>query len=392
MTQFRVIVPFRDPGPELDDCLESLLHQEGSWLALIVDEGSAADHEPRVPTEDPRVSFRRGEVGAQAQQWLAGAAADDAVVILESTRRFRDSDALRRTVSTAPAGGAVQASLIEGICEPVDLSRGLQAAVGGGAPRISCLMVTRDRVSLARRAIRSYADQAYPNRELVIVTDGTERYRASLARYASFIDAKNVRFADPGRPGQTLGALRNLSIDAAGGELICQWDDDDCSHPERLSAQAAHLRHEGALASFMTEHLQFMAGDGTLFWIDWTLGGQGRGQDFVAPGTLLMVRDPRFRYPVTGPRARRGEDSVFLQRLHAMVPVTHFTGAGHLYLYRYHGRNTFSRAHHRALGDYRRTTIAHLQAHETELRTAAAYYGIAGPVTVLGREGPAFNL
>jgi glycosyltransferase involved in cell wall biosynthesis len=257
---------------------------------------------------------------------------------------------------------------------------------------ISCLMVTRDRVSLARRAIRSYADQTYPNRELVIVTDGTERYRASLDRYASFIDAKNVRFADPGRPGQTLGALRNLSMDVAKGELVCQWDDDDCSHPERLSSQAAHMLREGALASFMTEHLQFMADDGTLCWIDWTLGGQGRGKDFVAPGTLLMARDSQFRYPEAGPRARRGEDSVFLERLHASLPVTHFAGAGHLFLYQYHGRNTFSRAHHRALGDYRRTTIAHLQAHEAELRTAAAYYGFAAPVAVLGREGPAFSL
>lgn len=258
-------------------------------------------------------------------------------------------------------------------------------------PKISCLMVTRDRESLACRAIRSYADQTWPDRELVIVTDGTPQFRDALESYASFIGAPEVRFVDPGPADQTLGALRNLSIDAARGDWICQWDDDDCSHPQRLAAQAGHMLAEGAQASFLTEHLQFIAEAATLCWIDWTLG-RGRGKDFAAPGTLMMVRDVRFRYPAAGPRARRGEDSVLLERLHEMLPVTYLAGAGHLFLYEYHGRNTFSRAHHTALGDYRRTSVAHLHAHETELRAAADYYRIPVPVTVIGREGTAFTL
>ena len=45
---------------------------------------------------------------------------------------------------------------------------------------ISCLMVTFDRLALAKLAIRSYAQQTYPNRELVIVTDGEETFRSAL--------------------------------------------------------------------------------------------------------------------------------------------------------------------------------------------------------------------
>jgi glycosyltransferase involved in cell wall biosynthesis len=257
---------------------------------------------------------------------------------------------------------------------------------------ISCLMVTRDRLQLACRAIRSYADQTHRDRELVIVTDGTDRYRATLLRYARFLGAPHVRFADPPTTGRTLGALRNLSLDAARGDLVCQWDDDDCSHPQRLAAQAAHLVAERADASFMTEHLQFFEDDRTLSWIDWTLEGEGAGKDFVAPGTLMMRRTIGLRYPEAGPRARRGEDSVLLERLHAEAAVTHLRGAGHLFLYQYHGRNTFSRAHHRALGDYRRTSVAHLRAHERELRDAAAYYRMPAPLAVIGREGTAFTL
>jgi hypothetical protein len=43
-------------------------------------------------------------------------------------------------------------------------------------PLVSCLMVTRDRLTLAKRAIRCLARQSYPLVELVIVTDGTERF------------------------------------------------------------------------------------------------------------------------------------------------------------------------------------------------------------------------
>src|SRR5262245_1687646 len=38
-------------------------------------------------------------------------------------------------------------------------------------PRISCLMVTRDRYELARQAIQDFRQQTYPNRELLIVDD-----------------------------------------------------------------------------------------------------------------------------------------------------------------------------------------------------------------------------
>jgi hypothetical protein len=73
------------------------------------------------------------------------------------------------------------------------------------------------------------------------------------------------------------------------------------------------------------------------------------------------------------------------------VPVAPLSGAGHLYLYQYHGRNTFSREHHYRMISCR-TSNAHLHQHADKLREAARHYPLARPYFVVGREGLAFAL
>jgi glycosyltransferase involved in cell wall biosynthesis len=248
-------------------------------------------------------------------------------------------------------------------------------------------MVTLDRLSLAKRAIRSFADQSWSNRELVIVTDGTPRFREALERHVAACGIEDVRFVYPA-PGLTLGALRNISLAEARGEIVCQWDDDDCSHPDRLRVQCEHMLVQTARASFMTDHLQLIAEQHVLCWIDWTLGGvQGTARFF--PGSLMMFNDARFRYPEDGPYARQGEDSVLLEQIHAAVPVAALSGAGYLYLYQYHGRNTFSRQHHLHLTNFRMPSL-HVREKSDVLRHAVDYYPLARPVVIVGREGPVF--
>jgi hypothetical protein len=103
----------------------------------------------------------------------------------------------------------------------------------------------------------------------------------------------------------------------------------------------------------------------------------------------MMYRDPRFRYPEDGPHARQGEDSVFLSRIYDSMPVAKLDGAGHLYLYEYHGRNTFSREHHMRMGHFRKPAPEIAGALDT-LREVFAYYDIPRPALVVAREGPVF--
>jgi glycosyltransferase involved in cell wall biosynthesis len=257
-------------------------------------------------------------------------------------------------------------------------------------PMISCLMVTRDRLALAKRSIRCFAAQTYPNRELVIVTDGEPEFGEELLRHAKELGIEHCRLI-PAPHGAPLGQLRNMSLDAAAGDLVCQWDDDDANHPDRLAVQAQALFCEGARVAFFTDHLQYLEEKKLLLWIDWTAGGLIADQRQFFPGSLMMFRDPRFRYPESGSYARRGEDSVLLDQLVRNLPVARVSGMGHLYLYQFHGANTYDRDHH-----YRMSTCAAPRAfvkeREEAIRSAVTGFGLEGPVTVAGPDGAAFAI
>jgi glycosyltransferase involved in cell wall biosynthesis len=254
--------------------------------------------------------------------------------------------------------------------------------------KISCLSITRARLPLLRRAIDSYCRQTYARRELVIVADGEAEERRQLEVHLDQLGRDDIRlhFLDGER--RTLGALRNLSLDLADGELVCQWDDDDYSHPERLSTQARRLDDAGAQACFLSDHLQLFEDDRALRWIDWMSHGR-RGQGALHPGTLLMRKQACFRYPETGAYANRGEDSVLLSVLHDHGKVTVLSGAGHLYLYTYHGGNTFPELHHRRISMVC-LSIAALRERESILREVVRSYPLPRPITIVGAEGVAY--
>jgi glycosyltransferase involved in cell wall biosynthesis len=488
----KICVPFRDPGPELDECIESILRQDfESFAAVFIDDGSSHDHAARIPLEDARFSLMRheepvGREGCIARFVREHCEADDLVLPLQPNERLAQLGSLRQIrtefessdclllygqhrlaagelgdAEPAPDAAAhdergaalasrspvffrarlllgaeeVPAAAVHGLGESLVHAAGFSrsrfseavftiagdpagskvpastradrgpagSAEAGNAvrlppilrrlhelPKISCLMVTHDRLALARRAIRCYADQSYPKRELVIVTDGEPRYRRALARYVEHLALETVRFVYPEADRLSLGQLRNISLDAADGDVICQWDDDDCYHPERLAVQLAHMLDYNARACCLTDHLQLLEADRALVWVDWTLGGRsGEGQ--LLPGTVMAFKDRRFRYPETGPFVNRGEDSVFLDELYRNVVVAPLSGMGHIYLYTFHGRNTFSKEHHYNLRHFSASRSELDQKAET-IRQAVAYYPVPRPISVVGSDGMAFVL
>lgn len=256
---------------------------------------------------------------------------------------------------------------------------------------VSCLLVTRDRLALVKRALRSFAVQTWPERELVVVTDGTPRFVAAIERHVAGAGIANVRVVVPEGEDLPLGALRNRSLAEARGDYVCQWDDDDYSHPERIERQLAALRGQRAVACLLSDHLHLHEREHAIFWVDWTAGGRPGGIDQLAPGTLLMERGVAARYPESGPHARRGEDSVLLAALAQEGTVARLGGAGHLWLYTYHGRNTFPMEHHRHISAFGAPSAV-LRARAGLLRSALAHYPIARPLIVAGPDGPAFAL
>jgi glycosyltransferase involved in cell wall biosynthesis len=99
--------------------------------------------------------------------------------------------------------------------------------------KISCIMASRGRAYPARVAIDCYQRQRYSDRELIVIS---ARPDAEVAELILELGDPSIRFiAAPNI--ERVGEMRNAAIEAATGDLISVWDDDDLSHPMRLEWQ-----------------------------------------------------------------------------------------------------------------------------------------------------------
>lgn len=235
-----------------------------------------------------------------------------------------------------------------------------------GAATVSCLTVTQPgRLGRLVESVRCFAHQTHPARELVVVHDGDRRFDADVCAV--------VAAEAPGLPTSVhkvrrgpLGALRNRSVDVATGEILCQWDDDDLSHPTRIETQVQRLESAGAEACLLTEQLHLFEPDAELRWDDWSV--ERFPMCFVA-GTLLARRSTLPRYP----RRRLGEDTPVVTALVAAGHrVTGVQGRGWLHVYVFHDANAWDRDHHRAISAWKhlaeRLADDDLEELATELR------------------------
>lgn len=243
--------------------------------------------------------------------------------------------------------------------------------------RISCLMVTLDRFERFKASFACYCRQDYPLRELVVVTDGSAEFQARLRAHVAASGREDVRLLGvPGR--RPLGALRNLALASAQGPLVCQWDDDDLCHSTRLSVQAAILRATGAEASFLVEQLHLFADARALSWCDW---GRRSPRERCIPGTLLAYKHA---LPAYAHDLARGEDLCLRDELFRRgVRVADVGGCGQLYVYVFHGANTWVRAHHAALVAWAGLDTRRLVARLDALREALREYQLPAPLRIV---------
>ena len=232
---------------------------------------------------------------------------------------------------------------------------------------ISCLMVTQaSRLRLARLAVNDFRRQTYASRELVIVHDGDVHCDLALRSLAAGEDAVIRVLRQPA--GLPLGTLRNAAVTAAGGEFVCQWDDDDRYHPERLEHQWRELRKAGADFCFLCDQLHWFAASAEMYWDDWNL--EPYPLNFVQ-GTLLGRRDAMPRYP----ELSRGEDTALVSELlRNKARIARVRDAGWCYVYVYHGDNAFELQHHAAISASKRYGQVRLLQRESLLRRRLGDY------------------
>jgi len=166
-------------------------------------------------------------------------------------------------------------------------------------PLITCIMPTADRGHHVANAVQFFLDQDYPERELIIVDDGREPVDATIADDPRI---RTIRLEDK----TSIGEKRNLACQAAAGEWIAHWDDDDWHAPWRLSYQARQIT-DGEWDVCGLARLTFFDADQEKAWEYIYPDG---GRPWVAGGTLFYRKefwqDHRFQ-PID-----EGEDALFV--------------------------------------------------------------------------------
>ena len=104
---------------------------------------------------------------------------------------------------------------------------------------VSCITPTYNRRAYLPRAIELFLRQDYPDRELIILDDGTDDVRDLIPNDPSILYHRlHTRL--------TIGAKRNLACQHARGEIIVHWDDDDWYPSDRITRQVQAILEANA--------------------------------------------------------------------------------------------------------------------------------------------------
>ena len=165
---------------------------------------------------------------------------------------------------------------------------------------VSCIMPTYNRRRFVPRAVACFLNQDYPNRELIVVDDGSDAVADLMPQ-----DPRVTYIRLDQR--LTVGAKRNLAIERAHGSLIAHWDDDDWHAPHRLQVQVAALERNSTIDACGTRWLLYVDDDHQAAWRYEYPAGQ---RMWLAGGTLCYRRAFWLHHPF--PAVDVAEDARFV--------------------------------------------------------------------------------
>ncbi|XZF16132.1 glycosyltransferase family 2 protein [Chitinophagaceae bacterium MMS25-I14] len=209
------------------------------------------------------------------------------------------------------------------------------------APLISCICITRGKPELLSRAIECFDAQSYPRKELVLLCESDDEITLKWLT-GQQKDRQYRLVLEQGMPKRSLGQLRNRAIKEAAGTYICQWDDDDWYHADRLKLQQEALESTGYDACVLGR---------------WLLYDSEQQEAYLShnrlwEGSLLCKRTLALQYAY--PDVAKGEDTPFIELLYRRLQLYVLGNMPQLYIYNWHGKNTWHRQHWNDLFRYGR--------------------------------------
>lgn len=199
-------------------------------------------------------------------------------------------------------------------------------------PKVSCLLITKNRFKLARRAIDCWINQSYKNSELIVIEDGTDQTQDYIKNLIK--KYYQIRYIRPNKK-YSLGSLRNLSLRLAKGKYITQWDDDDWYHSDRIKEQLNFLIKKKADFCFLSR---------------WTLAllklnKYGISSKRIWEGSIFAKK----KYMPCYSEKKVGEDCDMIDILLGRNDKIVLLDKPQLYIYTFHGMNAFDQDHHTLL-------------------------------------------
>ena len=128
----------------------------------------------------------------------------------------------------------------------------------GDMPLVSVVFPTYNRREFFDQALRYYHRQDYPNKELIIIDDGTESVKDLVSPHPKI---RYVRYEKK----YSIGTKRNIGCSLAKGKVIIFWDDDDWYAPNRITYQVAPILQDNTDISALGKSI-FFAWDSHQFW------------------------------------------------------------------------------------------------------------------------------
>jgi glycosyltransferase involved in cell wall biosynthesis len=188
---------------------------------------------------------------------------------------------------------------------------------------VSCICITRKRPEHLLNAIGMFKQQTYLRKELILICDDNDHESINIARNNNIIPVVLDHTS-----GLSLGQIRSIGIGSSNGDFICQWDDDDWYHKDRILYQMNFMHDFGQNACALTNWLIY----------DETSKKSYLSMHRIWEGSIIYKRAiaEKLHYP----NSKLGEDTIFTNALIkecGLLPIV----CPYLYIYRIHNENSW---------------------------------------------------